>query len=142
MSQPNKIHYDSTVEVTNRFKGLVLVDRVPEELWMGVHNIVQEVVTKIIHRKRKCKRQSGCLRRPYRYLKKVEKLKAKKERKDRYIHLNAEFQRMVRRDKKAFLREKCKEIEENHRTGKTKDVFKKIRDTKGIFHAKTGTIKD
>jgi len=65
MSQPNKIHYDSTVEVTNRFKGLVLVDRVPEELWMGVHNIVQEVVTKIIHRKRKCKRQSGCLRRPY-----------------------------------------------------------------------------
>ena len=63
--EPNKIHYDSIVEVTNIFKGLVLVDRVLEELWMLVHNIVQEVVTKIIHRKRKCKRQSGCLRRPY-----------------------------------------------------------------------------
>ena len=62
-----------------------------------------------------------------------------KGEKERYTHLNAEFQRMVRRDKKAFLREKCKEIEETHRTGKTKDVFKKIRDTKGIFHAKTGT---
>ena len=65
-----------------------------------------------------------------------------KEEKERYIHLNAEFQRIARRDTKAFLRDQCKEIEENNRMGKTKDVFKKIRNTKGIFHAKMGSIKD
>ena len=65
-----------------------------------------------------------------------------KEEKERYTHLNAEFQRIARRDKKAFLSEQCKEIEENNRMGKTRDLFKKIRDTKGIFHAKMGSIKD
>ena len=65
-----------------------------------------------------------------------------KREKERYIHLNAEFQRIARRDKKAFLSYQCKEIEENNRMGKTRDLFKKIRDTKGTFHAKMGTIKD
>ena len=65
-----------------------------------------------------------------------------KEEKERYTHLNAEFQRIARRDKKAFLSDKCKEIEENNRMGRTRDLFKKIRDTKGTFHAKMGTIKD
>ena len=73
----------------------------------------------------------------------AEKREAKgKEEKERYTHLNAEFQRIARRDKKAFLSDQCKEIEGNNRMGKTRDLFKKIRDTKGIFHAKTGTIKD
>ena len=72
-----------------------------------------------------------------------EKREAKnKGEKERYIHLNAEFQRIARRDKKAFLSDQCKKIEENNRTGKTRDLFKKIRDTKGTFHAKMGTIKD
>ena len=65
-----------------------------------------------------------------------------KREKERYTHLNAEFQRIARRDKKAFLRDQCKEVEENNRMGKTRDLFKKIRDTKGTFHAKMGTIKD
>ena len=73
-------------------------------------------------------------------LRKEEKLKAKKKRKD--THLNAEFQRIARRDKKAFLSDQCKEIEENNRMGKTRDIFKKIKDTKGIFHSKMGTLKD
>ena len=72
---------------------------------------------------------------------KRREMKGKGE-KERYIHLNAEFQRVARRDKKAFLRDQCKEIEENNRMGKTTDLFKKIRDTKGIFHANMGTIKD
>ena len=72
-----------------------------------------------------------------------EKKRSNKQRKkERYKHLNAEFQRIARRDKKAFLRDQCKEIEENNRMGKTRDLFKKIRDTKGTFHAKMGSIKD
>ena len=86
------------------------------------------------------KRQNGCLRKPYKQLRKEEKLKAKKKR--RYADLNAEFQRIARRDKKVFLSDQCKEIEENNRMGKTRNRFKKIRDTEGIFHAKMGTIKD
>ena len=93
-------------------------------------------------RKRSAKRQNGCLRRPYKYLRKEEKLKAKEKRKERYTHLNAEFQRRARRDKKAFLSGQCKETEENNRLEKTRDLFKKIRDTKGTFHAKMGSIKD
>ena len=90
-------------------------------------------------RKRNAKRQNGCLRSPYKQLKKETKGKGEKER---YTHLNAEFQRIVRRDKKAFLSDQCKEIEENNRMGKTRDHFKKIRDTKRTFHAKMGSIKD
>ena len=111
------------------------------ELWMGVCNIVQEVVMKTIPKKRNAKRQNGCLRRPYKQLRRKREAKGKRE-KERYIHLNAEFQRIARRDKKAFLSDQCKEIEENNTMGKTRDLVKKIRDTKGTFHAKMGTIKD
>ena len=86
------------------------------------------------------KRQNGCLRRTYKLLKKEEKLKAKEKREDMPI-LNAEFQKIARRDKINFLSDQCKEIEENNRMGKARDLFKKIRDTKGIFHARMGTIK-
>ena len=92
-------------------------------------------------RKRNAKGQNGCLRRPYKWLRKRREVKSKGE-KDRYSHLNAEFQRIGRRDKKAFLSDQCKEIEEDNRMGKTRDLFKKIRDTKGTFHAKRGSIKD
>ena len=92
-------------------------------------------------RKGNAKKQNGCLRRPYEQLWKEEKQKSKGG-KERYTHLNAEFQRISRRDKKAFLSDQCNEIEENNRTEKTRDLFKKIRDTKGTFHAKMGTIKD
>ena len=91
--------------------------------------------------KRNAKRQNGCLRTPLQIAVKRRKVKSKGE-KERYTHLNAEFQRIARRDKKAFLSNQCKEIEENNRMGKTRDLFKKIRDTKGIFHAKIGSIKD
>ena len=88
-----------------------------------------------------CKKQHGCPRIPYKQLWKEEKWNAK-EKKERYSHLNAEFQRIARRDKKVYLGDQCKEIEENNRMGKTRDLFKKIRDTKGTFHAKMGSIKD
>ena len=104
-----------------------------------VLNIVHQAVTKTFPNKRNARRQSGCLRRLYKQLRKEEKQKAKEKRKD--IHLNAEFQRIARRDKKAFLSDQYKEIEENNRIGKTGNVFKKIRDTKGTLHAKMGTIK-
>ena len=87
------------------------------------------------------KRQNGCLRRTYKLLKKEEKLKAKEKREDMPI-LNAEFQKIARRDKINFLSDQCKEIEENNRMGKAIDLFKKIRDTKGTFHAKMASIKD
>ena len=91
--------------------------------------------------KRNAKKQNGCLRRPYRIAVKRREVKSKGE-KGRYWHLNAEFQRIARRDKKAILSDQCKEIEENNRMGKTRALFKKIRDTKGTLHAKIGTIKD
>jgi len=112
---------------------------VPEELWMEVRDIVQEAVIKTTSKKRNAKRQNGCLRRPYKQLWKKEEVKGKGE-KERYKHLNEEFQRITRRDKKAFLSDQCKEIEENNRMRKTRDLFKKIRDTKGTFHAKIGLI--
>ena len=85
------------------------------------------------------KKQNGCLRKPYKYKRRGAKDKGERER---YTELNAEFQRIARGDKKAFLSNQCKEIEENNRMGKTRDLFKKIRDTKGTFHAKMGSIKD
>ena len=91
--------------------------------------------------KRNAKKQNGCLRRHYKIAVKRREVKSKGE-KERYKHLNAELQRIARRDKKAFLSNQCKEIEENNRMGKTRDLFKKIRDTKGTFHAKMGSIKD
>ena len=123
------------MEVTNRFKGLHLMDRGPEELWMEVHDIVQEAVIKTIPKKKKCKKAKWLSEEALQIAGKRIEAKHKGEKK-RYTHLNAEFQRIARRDKKAFLSNQCKEIEENNRMGKTRDLFKKIRDTKGTFHAK------
>ena len=128
------------VEVTNRFKGLDLIDRVPEELQTEVHSIVQEAVTKTIPKKKKCKKE-WLFEEVLHIAEKRRDTKGKGE-KERYIQLNAEFQRIAKRNKKAFLSERFKETEENNRMGKTRDLFKKTRDTKGIFHAKMGTIKD
>ena len=137
----NQIPNYSTVEVTNRFKGLDLIDRVPEKLWKMVHDIVQEAVIKTISKKKKCKKAKWLSEEALQTAEKRRAVKGKGE-KEIYSHLNAEFQRTARRDKKAFLSDQCKEIEENNRMGKTRDLFKKIRDTKGTFHAKMGTIKD
>ena len=137
----NQSPYDYTVEVRNRFKGLELIDRVPDELWNEVRDIVQKTGSRPSPWKRNAKKQNGCLGRPYKQQCKEEKGKAKEKRKD-IKHLNAEFQRIARRDKKAFLKDQCKEIEEKKRMGKTRDLFKKIRDTKETFQAKMGSIKD
>ena len=136
----NQITYDYTVEVRNRYKGLDLIDRVPDELWTEVHDIVQETGIKIIPVEKKCKSKwlSG---EALQIAVKRREVKSKGE-KERYKHLNAEFQTTARKDKKAFLSDQCKEIEENIRMGNTRDLFKKIRDTKGTFHAKMGSIKD
>ena len=136
----NQIPYDYTVEVTNRFKGLDLIDRVPEELWMEVHDIVQEAVIKTIPKKKKCKKAKWLSEEALQIAE--ERREAKGKEKERYKHLNSEFQRIARGDKKAFFSNQCKEIEENNRTAKTRDLFKKISDTKGTFHANMGTIKD
>ena len=135
----DQIPYDYTEEVTNRFKGLDLVDRVPEELWMEVCNTVQEVVTKTIPKKKKCKKAKWLPEEALQIAEKTE-VKGQGER-ERYTQLNAEIQRIARRDKKA-LSEPCREIEGNNRIGKTRDISKKIRDTKGIFDAKIDRIKD
>ena len=126
------------MEVRNRFKGLDLIDRVLDELWTEVHDIVQEAESRPSPRKRKAKWLSE------EALQTAEKRKDAKGKgeKERYTLLNAEFQRIARRDKKAFLSDQCKEIEENNRMGRTRDLFKKIRDTKGTFHAKMGAMKD
>ena len=137
----NQTPYDYTVEVRNRFKGLDLIDRVPEELWTKVHDIIQEAVIKTIPKKKKCKKAKWLFEEALQIAMKRREVKGKGEEK-RYTHLNAEFQRIAKRDKKAFLSEQCKEIEENNRTGKARDLFKKIRDTRGTFDAKMGSIKD
>ena len=129
------------MEVRNRFKGLGLIDRVPDELWAEVHDIVQETGIKTIPMEKKCKKAKWLSEEALQIAVKRREVKSKGE-KERCRHLNAEFQRIARRDKKAFLGEQCKEIEENNRMGKARDLFKKIRDTKGIFHIKIGTIKD
>ena len=136
----NQIPYDYTVEVRSRFKGLDLIDRLPDELWMEVHDIVQKTGIKTIPKKKKCKKAKWLSEEVLETAVKRE-VKGKGE-KERYTHLNTEFQRIARRDRKAFLSDQCKEIEENSRMGKTRDLFKKIRDTKGTFHAKMGTIKN
>ena len=113
----------------------------PEELWMEVHDIVKEAVIKTLPKKKKFKKAKWLSEEALQIAEKRREAKGKGE-KERYIHLNAEFQRIVRRDKKAFLSDQCKEIEENKRIGKTRDLFNKIRDTKGTLHAKMGSIKD
>ena len=129
------------VKVTNRFKGLALIDRVPEELWTGIHNIVWEAVIKTIPMKMKHNKAKQLSEEALQIVEKRREVKGKGE-KERYTHLNAEFQRIAMRDKKAFLSHQCKEIEENNRMGKTRDLFKKTGDTKGTFHSKMGSIKD
>ena len=121
----------------NRFKGLDLIDRVPDELWMEVRDIVQETGIKTIPKKKKFKKAKWLSEEALQIAVKRKEAKSKGE-KERYSHLNAEFQRIARRDKKAFLRDQCKD----NRMGKSRDLFKKIRDTKGTFHAKMGSIKD
>ena len=113
----------------------------PEELWTEVSDIVQETGSKTIPKKKKCKEAKWLSEEALQIAVKRREVKSKGE-KERYSHLNAEFQRIARRDKKGFLRDQCKEIEENNRMGKTRDLFKKIRDTKRTFHAKMGSIKD
>ena len=112
----------------------------PDELWMEVHDIVQETGIKTIPMENKCKKAKWLSGEALQIAVKKREVKSKGE-KERYTHLNAEFQRKARRDKKVFLSDQCKQIEENNRMGKTRDLFKKIRDTKGTFHAKMGTIR-
>ena len=137
----NQITYDYTVELRDRFKGLDLIDRMPDELWTEVRDTVQETGIKTIPMEQKCKKAKWLSGEALQIAVKRREGKRKGE-KERCKHLNAEFQRIARRDKKAFLSDQCKEIEENNRTGKTTDLFKKIRDIKGTFHAKMGLIKD
>ena len=113
----------------------------PDELWTEVHDIVQETGIKTIANKKKCKKAKWLSEEALQIAVKRREEKSKGE-KERLTHLNADFQRIARRDKNSFLSYQCKEIEENNRMGKTSDLFKKIRDTTGTFHAKMGTIKD
>ena len=113
----------------------------PDELWNEVHDIVQETGIKTIPMEKKCKKAKGLSGEALQKAVKRREVKSKEE-KERYKHLNAEFQQIARRDKKTFLSDQCKEIEENNRMGKTRDLFKKIKDAKGTFHAKMGSIKD
>ena len=109
------------MEVTNRVKGLDVTDRVPEELWMEVCDIVQEAVIKTIPKKKKCKKAKWLYEEALQIAEKRREAKDKGE-KERYTHLNAEFQRIAKRDKEAFLSDQCKKIEENNRMGKTRDL--------------------
>ena len=127
------------MEVTNRFKGLDLIDRMPEEVWTEAHDIIQEVVINTIPKKKKCKKAKWLSKETLKIAEKRREAKGKGE-KERYTYLNAEFQRIARR-KKAFFSDQCKEIEENNRMRETRDLFREIRDTKGNFHAKMGTKK-
>ena len=125
----NQIPYDYTVEVRNRSKGLDLIDRVPDELWTEVRDIVQETGIKTIPMEKKCRKAKWLSEEAFQIAVKRREGKSKGE-KETYKHLNAEFQGIAKRDKKAFFSDQCKEIEENNRMGKTRDLFKKIRDTK------------
>ena len=106
----------------------------PDEIWTEVHDIIQETGIKTIPMEKKYKKAKWLSEEALKIAVKRREEKSKGE-KERYKHLNAEFQRIARRDKKTFLSDQCKEIEENNRMGKTRDLFKKIRDTKGTFHA-------
>ena len=116
-------------------------NRIPEKQWTEFHNIVQEVATKTIPKKKKCKKAKWLSEQALQTAVKRREVKGK-GKKERYTHLNAEFKRIARRDKKAFLSDQCKEIQENNRIIKTRDLFKKIRNTKGTFHTKMGKIKN
>ena len=128
------------MEVTNRFTGLDLIDRVPDELRTEVHDTVQETGIKTIPKKKKWKKAKWLSEEALQIA--VRREAESKGEKERYTHLNANFQKIARKDKKAFISNQYKDIEENNRIGNTRDLFKKIRDTKGTFHAKMGSIKD
>ena len=119
------------MEVRNRFKGLDLIDRMPDELWTEVRDIVQETGIKMIPMEKQCKKAKWLSGEALQIAVKRREAKGKGE-KERYTHLNAVFKRIARREKKAFLSDQYKEIEENNRMGKTRDLIK-IRDTKGTF---------
>ena len=121
--------------------GLDLIVRVPDELWNEVCDIVQETGVKTIPMEKKCKKAKWLSGKVLQMAVKRREVKSRGE-KERCKHLNAEFQRLARRDKKAFCSDQCKEIEEKNRMGKTRDLFKKIRDTKRTFHPKMSTVKD
>ena len=123
-----------------RFKRIDLIDRVPGKLWLEVCKIVQETVTKTTPKKKKCKKAKKSSEETLQIAEERREVKGRGET-ERYIQLNAEFQKISRIDKKDFLNEQCKEIEENNTMGKTRDLFKKIRDIKVIFHARMDMIK-
>ena len=120
------------MELRNRYKELDLIERVPDELWTEVHDAIQEAGIKTIPKKKKCKKAKWLSEEALQIAEKIRGVKGKGE-KGRYIHLNAEFQRLARRDKKAFFSDQCKETEESNRMGKTRDLFKKFRDTRENF---------
>ena len=124
--------------MTNRFKGLDLIECLKKYVLL---NIVQDAMIKTISKKKKCKKAKSLSEEALQIAVKTREVKSKGE-KERYTHLNTEFQRIARRDKKVFLSDQCKEIEGNIRMGKIRDLFKKIKDTKGTFHAKMGSIKE
>ena len=125
------IPYNYTVEVRNRFKGLDQIDRVPDELWMDIHDTVQDAGIKPISKKKKCKKEKWLSEEALQISVKRREAKSEGE-KERYKHLNAEFQRIARRDKKVFLSDQYKEREGNNRMGKTKHLFKKVIDQGNI----------
>ena len=122
----NQIPYDYTVEVRSRFKGLDLIDRVPDELWMEFHDILQETGIKIIPKKKKCKKAKWLSGEALQIAGKRREVKGNGE-KERYTRLNADFQRIARRDKKAAFSDQCKKIEENNRMGKTQNGNNRMR---------------
>ena len=123
----------------NRFKGLDMMDRVPEEIWTEIHDNVQEAGIKTIAKK---KRNAKIWHNEALHIAKERREAKGKGEKERYNHLNTDFQRRARRDNKAFLSDQCKEMKENNRMGKTRDLFMKIGDTRRIFDAKMSTIND
>ena len=125
----------------NRFKGLDLIDRVPNELWTEVCDIVQETGIKTILKKKKCRKAKWLSEEALKIAMKRREAK-KQRRKGKIYPFECTVPKNSRRDKEAFLSDQCKETEENNRMGKTRDLLKKIRDTKGTFHAKMGSIKD
>ena len=136
----NQIPYDYTAEVRNRLKGLDLIDRVCEELMEKVPDIVLKAGNKTVLQKKKCKKAKWLSEEDLQIAEKRREAKGKGE-KGRQTHLNAEFQILERRDKKAFLRDQCKETKEENGIGKTRDTLKKIKYNKEAFHAKMGIIK-
>ena len=137
----NQIPYDYAVEVRNRFKGLDLIDRVPDEHGWRFVTLYRRKGSRSIPMEKKCKKAKWLSGEALQIAVKRRQAKTKRE-KERYSHLNAEFQRIASRDNKVFLSDQCKDIEGNNRMGKTRDLFKKIRDTKGTFHTKMGSIKE